>query len=154
MKDSVCYEWVIETIVVHDEFDEDGERIIDIEENDFGDKLTDYRGNDVRDAIEKRTLSKPELLWWHEYSGGQPRHTNLGLLYHLGNEVDGELERDYAYLDDGNLPSHFPGGRKIPQRFHKELAAFQKKLTSELVQWESLIEPTLLPPTFERLRTV
>ena len=123
MRDSVWYEWVVETIIVHDEFDEDGERITDIEDNDFRDKLTDYFGNDVRDAIEKRTL--PD----YDYA-----YTMLGLLYHLGNEVDGELERDYAYLDDGKLPTHFPHGRRIPQRFHKELAAFQKKLIGELVQ--------------------
>jgi hypothetical protein len=122
MRDSVWYEWVIETIIVHDEF-YDGERIWDIEDNNFGDKLTNYYGYEVRDAIEKRTLPG------YDYA-----YTRLGLLYHLGNDVDGEIERDYAYLDDGNLPSHFPHGREIPQRLHKELAAYQKKLTSELVQ--------------------
>ena len=86
-------------------------------DNEFRDKLTCYWGNDVRDAIEKRTL--PD----YDYA-----YTELGLVYHLGNEVDGELERDYAYVEDGKLPTHFPHGRKIPQRFHKELAAYQKRV--------------------------
>lgn len=123
MRNSVWYEWVIETIIVYHASYEYSERIEDIEENDFQDELIDYFSDDLRDAIEKRTLPG------YDYA-----YTKLGLVYHLGNEVDGELERDYAYLDDRKLPSHFPGGRKIPQRFHKELAAFQKKLTSELVQ--------------------
>ena len=127
MTDSVWYEWVIERIIVHDKVDEDGERIWDIEDNNFGDKLTNYYGDEVLDAIEKSQLTEADLVH-HKYSVNDFVYTRLGLLYHLGNEVDGELERDYAYLEDGKLPTHFPHGRKIPQRFHKELAAYQKRV--------------------------
>ena len=119
MRDSIWYEWVIEEIIVHGH-DEHG-IIEDIEENFFGDKLTDYYLNEVRDAIEKRRIS-----------GEETKYTMLGIIYHLGNEDDGELDRDYAYVDEGKLPECFEFGRKIPQRFHKELAAFQKRLMKEV----------------------
>ena len=31
-------------------------------------------------------------------------------------------ERQWAYVKDGKLPSHFDGGAKVPARFHKEIA--------------------------------
>jgi hypothetical protein len=45
--------------------------------------------------------------------------------------IDGDLKlggRSWAYLDDdGNLPSHFDGGHKIPKRFQKEFNKWKEK---------------------------
>lgn len=50
----------------------------------------------------------------------------IGLTRNVGNDVEGLLDRSWAYAKDGKLPSMFSyGGEEdgvaVPQRFHKEL---------------------------------
>ena len=51
----------------------------------------------------------------------------LGLTRNIGNEVEGLLDRSWAYVKDGKLADHFGYGlgeigAAVPARFHKELA--------------------------------
>lgn len=39
---------------------------------------------------------------------------------------EGLIERQLAYVENGNLPDEFDGGYKIPKRFRKELDLFNK----------------------------
>ena len=47
----------------------------------------------------------------------------LALVWEYGNDVDGEQDRAYAYVDPETtkLPEEFENGRAVPQRFHQEL---------------------------------
>lgn len=46
------------------------------------------------------------------------------LVRNVGSDSEGVEDRQWAYPDaDGNLPEHFDGGAKVPQRFHKEWEA-------------------------------
>lgn len=46
----------------------------------------------------------------------------LCLVINIGNELDGVVERDHAYVENGNLPECFPNlGIAVPKRFIKEL---------------------------------
>ena len=53
----------------------------------------------------------------------------IGLTRNVGNDVEGLLDRSWAYVKDGKLPDVFSyglgneDGVAVPQRFHKELAA-------------------------------
>lgn len=51
----------------------------------------------------------------------------LGLTRNVGNEVEGLLDRSWAYVKDGKLADHFDYGlgeigASVPARFHKEMA--------------------------------
>ena len=48
--------------------------------------------------------------------------SDIVLLMYIGNEIDGELFRYYAYLVDGKLPKLFGDTDiKVPFKFHKEV---------------------------------
>lgn len=46
----------------------------------------------------------------------------VALLLRVGDDADGEKYREYAYIANGELPEEFDNGRKVPQRYHRELA--------------------------------
>ena len=47
----------------------------------------------------------------------------LALIRDVGNDLEGLLDREYAYVKNNELPE-FIGGSKVPQKYHKELKAF------------------------------
>ena len=47
----------------------------------------------------------------------------LTLIREVGNDLDGLLERGYAYPTKGKLPEFFSCGARVPKRFQKELDA-------------------------------
>jgi len=51
---------------------------------------------------------------------------DLGLVRYRGSDAEGELERDYAYIIDGVMPTEFPGGVKVPKRFQTEFEQLGK----------------------------
>lgn len=51
---------------------------------------------------------------------GETDHKDIGLVRYLGDEYEGVVEREYAYIKDGVLPEVMDGGSKVPQKFHKE----------------------------------
>jgi hypothetical protein len=66
-----------------------------------------------------------EALKWAE---GQEQPTQIGLVRDRGNEVDGLVDRQWAYIeaDSGKLPDHFSDsggciGPAVPARYHNEL---------------------------------
>ena len=58
----------------------------------------------------------------------------LVLVYNTGNAHEGITDRAWAYvdLDTGKLPEKFDNGRKVPNRFHLELARWVKLKTLPL----------------------
>ena len=48
----------------------------------------------------------------------------LALVWMYGNNVDGEIDREYAYVDpiSMTLPGEFENGRKVPAKYRAELA--------------------------------
>ena len=45
---------------------------------------------------------------------------DVGIVKHLGNDADGIVDREYAYINRGKLPEKFDGGYSVPKRFKKE----------------------------------
>lgn len=45
----------------------------------------------------------------------------IGLVRDRGNDLEGLLDRQWAYVEDGKLPEYFDGGILVPAKFHKEL---------------------------------
>lgn len=92
----VDYEWVCEIVDAHG----------DIIEPLFADTLVEALG--YRD---------------HEYEG--KASVQIALVKHEYTDIDGELGRGYAYLEDGKLPESFEDGNvnpDIPVRFRNEVA--------------------------------
>lgn len=48
-------------------------------------------------------------------------HYELVLVYNRGNDVEGVIDRSWAYVHDGKLPETFQNGIKVPKRFHEAL---------------------------------
>ena len=53
------------------------------------------------------------------------RRVRIGLVKSIGNEIDGLVDREWAYADNGKLPENFSladfsEGAKVPKRFLKE----------------------------------
>ena len=46
----------------------------------------------------------------------------FALCRRVGNDDDGEIEREYAYVDGNGLPERFDAGSVVPKRFHAEVA--------------------------------
>lgn len=102
MRNTISYEWDFETT------DEDGE-ILDHHHEDKLDDLAEH------------------------FIGGD--HGDLVLTRNEGNEIDGVTDILWAYVKDGKLPECFSNAMnyplpayKVPQKFHKELEAFNKRL--------------------------
>lgn len=47
---------------------------------------------------------------------------DYALCRRVGNDDDGEVDREYAYICEDELPEEFDGGSSVPQRFHREVA--------------------------------
>lgn len=59
-----------------------------------------------------------------KYAESQEQPVRIGLVRDRGNDLDGLLDRQWAYLTAGTmgtLPECFDGGAKVPARFHNEL---------------------------------
>jgi hypothetical protein len=55
-----------------------------------------------------------------------PYQTQIGVVRDRGNDVEGLIDRQWAYLDEGKLPVRFSygGGEEgplVPARFHNEV---------------------------------
>lgn len=102
IRNKVTYEWVWEYSDSHgDIYDlEHGDTLVNLGQS----RLQHYEGefNDHGDPIV---------------------HAELALIRFVGNDVDGLIEKDYAYVEKNKLPE-FIDDYKIPQKFHKELKAF------------------------------
>jgi hypothetical protein len=46
------------------------------------------------------------------------------LVRNVGNDMDGLVDRQWAYPVGGEMPSEFDGGAKVPQRYIKEWIIF------------------------------
>lgn len=51
----------------------------------------------------------------------------VGLIRYVGNDVDGEVDRQYAYTVCNELPEFFDGGAKVPVRFHCEITNWRNE---------------------------
>ena len=71
----------------------------DIIETAFADKLDTFKQNDVIN---------------HE----------LCLIRHVGNAERGLVDRQYAYVENGELPGEFDGGAKLPDCYREELTEY------------------------------
>ena len=101
MKTYVQYEWLIETL-------------------DLDNCPTDDA--DDADIIEvNHADTYAEALKWAE---SQEQPVRIGLVRDRGNDIDGVIDRQWAYLSAGTmgtLPKYFDGGTPVPARFHNEL---------------------------------
>jgi hypothetical protein len=105
-RDKVTYEWAIE------EADEDGD-IFNVDHADTLAEALDRQRESLSTAAETGAAS-----------------VRVALLRITNDDIDGEQERFYAYLnEDGSLPEimetcdEAQDGPPVPQRFHKEAAA-------------------------------
>lgn len=102
MKMEVTIEWLLEVL-------EDAEPDADIAE-------VHHCGSyaEAKDAAENFYTGQPIVI---------------GLVRDVGNDEEGLVDRQWAYLKDGKLPERFDwgggedGGAKVPARYHKEIAA-------------------------------
>lgn len=95
----VAYEWTVETL--------DGPED-DIVDNDFFDRF--------REALSRAAALRAE-----------GKRVEIGLVRSVWNNLDGDLEdRQWAYLEDGLLPTQFDGGAIIPKRFFIEVKKAQE----------------------------
>lgn len=114
MRNRVAYEWDAQVSATVDGPEYYADDIID---------------HDFRDTLAEIIRSCAQYVF--EPSDGTT--VDIVLIRHLGNNEDGEKDRQWAYLnDDGTLPTHFTRyretsdgsievrGGKIPQRFHDE----------------------------------
>jgi len=117
--DTVLYEWDTEII------DENG----DIHDHNFFESplfdrfvWTDGEGNQVAADLDD--------------------NEELVLVFNTGNPHDGITDRAWAYvdLDTGLLPERFDNNRKVPKRFHAELARWVKLKTLPLVGYRHAVE--------------
>ena len=117
--DTVLYEWDTETI------DENG----DIHDHNFFESplfdrfvWTDGEGNQVAADLDD--------------------NEELVLVFNTGNPHDGITDRAWAHvdLDTGLLPERFDNNRKVPKRFHAELARWVKLKTLPLVGYRHAVE--------------
>lgn len=95
---STFYEWVVETVDVHDE---DSEDIID---------CSYWAENERKNA-------EADFAATQAPAGGR---VDFALCRRTGNEDEGDLFRGYAYRnEDGSWPTEFDCGHAIPARFFK-----------------------------------
>ena len=67
-----------------------------------------------------------KVAGWSDYN------TDIGLVRDRGNDLDGLLDRQWAYLEDGRLPERFSdsGGSEgplVPAKFHFEVQRSKRK---------------------------
>jgi len=92
------YEWIVETV------------------EDLGENEVDVIDTNAWDTYEEARKDAQALM-------AQGKQTMIGLTRNVGDEVDGLQDRQWAYIEDGELPGEFDGGARVPQRFQRELKA-------------------------------
>ena len=108
----ISYEWVIEVVT-----DDEHEDIMDLS---HATALREYDPQELRDAVANKRYDEKE---------GRV-YTRLALTRDKGNQIDGLVERQYAYADgEGDLPDEFEEGAKVPARYIIELAKFLGRAT-------------------------
>jgi hypothetical protein len=91
----VSYEWRIEEV--------------DIDSEDIADG---YSFNTADEAVADFRQRPPD-----------GRRFELVLVRNRGNDAEGLVDRQWAYVgDDGQLPKEFGGGAKVPAAYHRALA--------------------------------
>lgn len=132
MRNTVAYEWVIE----------------ELEPLQPGEAL----GDPDRDILD---LCHSDTLEWYGktlvMALQDPDNFDLALQRMEGNDADGMTDRVYAYFHNGELEPVFQDcSHKVPQRFHKELAAFIKKHGVKVVTNSQRTRPNRGAPADER----
>ncbi len=97
MKNEVRYEWVIEILELEDD-PEYGPQIVEVNHADT-----------YADAL--------------KFARDIPRY-HIGLVRDEGNDVEGLVDRAWAYMEDGKLPERFTEGLRsyeVQKKFHKEV---------------------------------
>jgi len=97
-RNKISYEWDNESV----------DRYGDIQDHDHGDTL--------------RYLTPPQKV---PDANGYTRE--LVLVRDVWNDWDGVVDRSWAYVEDGILPTEFTYGAKVPKRFHVEYNRWIKK---------------------------
>lgn len=72
---------------------------------------------DIQDVVHCDSLeaARVEAAYLEHYAKAE-----IALVRDVGNQIDGLIERGWAYLDaDGRLPSHFDDHSAVPKRFMK-----------------------------------
>lgn len=100
----INYEWVIELI------------------DEYGDIIDVHHADAYAEAVKRKDQFLADPPNWLD-------HIDIGLVRDVGNDVDGLIDRSWAYmLPDGNLETDFSygGGETgvhVPKRFIKEAQA-------------------------------
>lgn len=92
MSYSISYEWTVECIGEHGD-------IVDLDFYDDPDAMLEA----VVKSLEVHT------------------RVDFGLIKYIGIEGEGVVERGYAYVTDGNLPTEFDNGHKVPAYLLKKM---------------------------------
>jgi len=71
------------------------------------------------DVLDVDHNSIARLLRGYDWPNDQ--RLDLVLIYNFGNEADGLLDRQWAYVKDGELPDEFDGGAVIPEEKRRQL---------------------------------
>ncbi|MAK37259.1 MAG: hypothetical protein CMC15_13985 [Flavobacteriaceae bacterium] len=101
-----------------------------------------------------------ERMVWIDGGGDQhvadlDDNEELVLVFNTGNESEGITDRSWAYVNlaTGKLPEKFENGRKVPKRFHEELARWVSLKTLPLNgytktkwSWQEQSEPDAIMP--------
>jgi len=90
MRNKITYEWTLEIL------------------DDYGDIVDVHFFETLRDLL----ISKQDI--------DDDVNCDVGIVKHLGNDADGIVDREYAYIEHGKLPEKFDGGYNMPKRFKKE----------------------------------
>lgn len=78
-----------------------------VEEVDsYGDRLDSNAFDTYKEAI--------------RYLTGMEGTFEICLVRNFGNDNQGVVDREWAYIVNGVLPSEFDGGSKVPQKYFKE----------------------------------
>lgn len=90
----VAYEWVVEYVDAYGD-------IIDLDHGD--------------------TLEGVFASWRDFRPDAECVRVDLALQRRYGNDDDGEIDRGYAYVREGELEAEFDSGHKVPARFRKQI---------------------------------
>ncbi|MFZ9064186.1 MAG: hypothetical protein ACO22U_11180 [bacterium] len=89
-------------------------------DNEFVDRHGDIEDHHHGDTLEY--LEPPQTI---PDANGYTRE--LVLVRDVWNDWDGVVDRQWAYVEDGVLPTEFTYGAKVPKRFHVEYNRWIKK---------------------------
>lgn len=112
----VDYEWVIEST------DEEGEIHNVDHSNTFPFDVLDEEPTCDLFITNRKFLEKG----WKDKSSKVKMHYEIALKREFYNAYGFE-DLSYAYMKDGKLPSEFCNGKRVPMKFHKEVARAMAK---------------------------